>query len=120
MSKHTNEITFTRGDTAKFHFHRVDADGEIITTKADRLYFSVKHKPQDYNVVFQKTIDDMEFDEDFEYHFTIEPTDTNLMKFPCTYYYDLEVIDGGVKTTIAYGQFILQPEVTHYNNEGES
>ena len=117
MSKNTSQISMIRGDTAKFHFQRLDADGEVITTRPDKLYFSVKNKPQNYSVIFQKTIDDMEFDEEYEWHFTIEPTDTNKMPFPSNYCYDIEVIDSGVKTTIAYGDFVLLPEVTHYNNE---
>ena len=117
MDDTTNYLRVTRGDTAKFHFHREDAEGETITFKADKIFFSVKNKPEQSEVVFQKTIDDMEFDEEYEYHFTIEPEDTDPLNFHDKYYYDLEVIDDGVKTTISYGRFILDPEVTHAGNE---
>lgn len=114
--KNSNILTIIRGDTAKFHFHRENAEGEIIDTEPDKIYFTVKNSPKDSKVMFQKTIDDMTFDEEFEYHFTVEPEDTNHMNF-ANYYYDIEVIDEGVKTTISYGVFALLPEVTHAGNE---
>lgn len=116
MSISTNKITVTRGDTAQFHFHREDSDGNKITTEPDRLYFTVKNKPQDKTAVFQKTLEDMLFDEDSEYHFIIDPEDTDKMRFG-NYYYDIEVIDEGVKTTISFGVFEVLAEVTHSGNE---
>lgn len=110
-------ISFTRGDTARFKFQRKDNDGSVITTRASELYFTVKSSPQNETPVLQKTIDDMTMDDDGTWHFTIYPFDTNGLDFTKKYYYDLEVIDNGVKTTISYGQFVLKPEVTWQINE---
>lgn len=105
-----------RGDTRGFNFQRVNADGEPITTRPDKLYFTVKKSPQDKVVIFQKTIDNMTFDEDGTWHFVIEPEDTNGLKY-MTYVYDIEVITDGVKTTIAKGGLTIEEEVTWAEDE---
>ena len=116
-----NLITFHRGDTANFHFHREFADGTVITERADRIYFTVKERGKEAqpNFVLQKKNEDFTFEENGEYHFTITPTDTNGLVFEKVYSYDIEVIDGGVKTTIASGDFVLKKEVTTQADEGE-
>lgn len=118
--KSSNKLSMHRGDTARFYFQRLDAEGNVITTKADELYFTVKSSTQNTNYEFQIRIDDMEFDEeDGTYHFTVQPEDTNGLNFTRMHYYDVEVIDSGVKTTIALGEFHLKPEVTWAVNEGD-
>lgn len=112
-------ISMVRGDTAKFNFQRLDANGNPITTIADELYFTVKKSPRDTNYAFQIRLDDMQFDNDGTYHFTIEPEDTNDMDFTQNHWYDLEVISNGIKTTISCDKFNLLPEVTWAVNEGD-
>lgn len=121
MAKDPTTIEFYRGDTASFHFHREDANGEVIMTRADRIFFTVKLKSKVYEIpyAFQKRDEDFTFDENGEYHFTIEPEDTNDLDFRELYLYDLEVITDGVKTTIASGLLILKTEVTDAANEGD-
>ena len=115
------KIAFTRGDTAKFSFQRKDVDGAVITTPASEIYFTVKENSKNLTPVLQKTMEDMTFDDDGTYHFELEPADTNGLSFCKKYWYDIEVIDVDVKTTIAYDEFILKPEVTWQANElGES
>lgn len=116
-----NLITFHRGDTANFHFHRSYANGTVIMERADRIYFTVKErgKEAEPNFVLQKKNTDFTFDEAGEYHFTITPADTNNLVFEKVYSYDIEVITGGVKTTIGSGDFVLKKEVTTQADEGE-
>lgn len=114
-----NILKLIRGDTAKYKFQRLDANGNVILTAADEIYFTVKETPTKEKVVFQKTIDDMTLDEDGTYHFIIEPTNTNGLQYG-NYVYDLEIIVDGVKTTVSYGTFQILPEVTWVQNEGES
>lgn len=110
-------ISITRGDTKQFKFQR-KSNGQVITTEADEIFFTVKRNNNVENFVFQKTIDDMDFDEEYFYHFTINPEDTNNLPYG-TYAYDIEVkIDNYVKT-IALGNFEITKEVTFYTNEGE-
>lgn len=110
-------LELIRGDTAKFKFQRIDADGNPIMTVANELYFTVKENTKTKPFVFQKTLDDMTFDEEGFYHFVIEPEDTNGLQY-WDYSYDVEVIQNGVKTTVAIGKFNLLPEVTWVQNEG--
>lgn len=110
----------TRGDSATFHFHREDADGKVITTEATKIFFTVKSNAEDEGFVIQKTIGDFVFDEDSEYHFTINPDDTNELTYG-DYIYDLEVIrEDGSKQTISKGTFTLTWESTWASNEGEA
>lgn len=106
-----------RGDTRRYFFQRLDKDGEPITILPDKIYFTVKKSYTDKNPVFQKTIEDFEIEpETGMYHFTVEPDDTNELKY-ATYVYDIEVITDDVKTTIAKGGFTIEPEVTFAENE---
>lgn len=111
------DLTITRGDTKMFAFKRFNADHETILEKADAIYFTVKKPslPKDY--IFQKTIDDMLFDDNGVYHFQVEPSDTDGIRFG-KYRYDIQVVDEGTKTTIANGYFIVKEEVTFAENEG--
>lgn len=112
-----NILSMTRGDTAKFKFQRKDSEGNVIETKADKCWFSVKTNDTQQNVVIQKTIEDMDFsEEDFFYRLTIEPNDTNNLQYG-DYVYDVEVIQDNYKKTISKGQFIIEYEVTFINNE---
>ena len=52
-------MELTRGDTGQFKFQRKDAEGHVILTTPDALYFTVKKSYQSPTVVFQKTIDDI-------------------------------------------------------------
>lgn len=112
-----NTISMTRGDTARFTFQRLDAEGEVILSEPDELYFTVKSSTQNEAFKFQKTKEDMELDGQGNWHFTVDPEDTNGLTFG-QYYYDVEVIDAeGVKTTISIGNFVISPEVTYASNE---
>lgn len=67
-------------------------------------------------MIFQKTIEDMIFDEDGTYHFVINPEDTDEQSYrECKY--DLQVEHDGVKKTIAIGDFNINEEVTFAENE---
>ena len=105
-----------RGDTGKYRFQRKDVNGDVITEKADEVYFTVKTNGYSDNVLIQKTIDDMEFDEEYYYHFTIEPYNTDELEFG-TYQYDIEVIQDDLKTTIARGELVIEEEITWASDE---
>lgn len=104
-----------RGDTSKFKFTRKDSEGQTITQKATKLYFTIKDDYNSTKVILQKTIDDMEF-EDGVYTFTIDGTDTDKL-FYKTYKYDLEVVEDDYKQTISIGDFIVAEEVTFTSDE---
>ena len=111
-------LEITRGDSAKWKFRRLDNNNEPILVKADKVYFTVKNSFEDSDAVFQKTIDDMEFDNEGYYSFTVDPDDTNGLPFGY-YVFDVEVIIEGIdyKKTIAKGDFIIKEEATSVENE---
>lgn len=111
-----NKISMTRGDTARWKFQRLDANGNPIKAIADYCWFTVKTNDMKKETILQKTIDNMEFGEDYFYRFTIEPEDTNNLQYG-DYVYDLEVIQEDYKQTISKGIFTLEYEVTFVNNE---
>lgn len=79
-----------RGDTKRYKFPR-KVDGKIVKERAEHVYFTVKeNKSDNAKAVLQKTIDDMQFDEDGYYHITLLPDDTNDLQIK-TYPYDIEV-----------------------------
>lgn len=109
-------IEVKKGNTAKYKFQRKNEIGEVILEKADKIYFTVKEQSLPDNSVIQKTIDDMIFDEDGTYHFTIEPEDTENLNYGI-YLYDIKVLQEGIKTTIAEGKFEIKKVVTLAVNE---
>lgn len=113
----TNTLSMVRGDTARFRFQRLDANGDVILTEADDAWFTVKSSVKNDAFKLQKSLSDMTFDEEGYYHFTINPDDTNGLSFG-RYFYDVEVIQDGVKSTISIGNFDIASEVTYAINEG--
>ena len=110
------DLSIIRGDTKFYKFQRKNKNKEVILEKADKVYFTVKKNSQVKDVVFQKTIEDMLFDEDGTYHFVIEPKDTDGQDYD-KYRYDVQVEHDGVKKTIAIGIFEIKEEVTFAENE---
>lgn len=104
-------MELTRGDTGQYRFQRKYADGEVILTLPDAIYFTVKKSYQSPTVVFQKTIDDMTIDQDGTFHFTIEPEDTQALDIG-NYVYDIEVTDSDYVQTISKGTLKLTAEAT--------
>ena len=106
-----------RGDTSPFSFQRIDKNNQVIMQKAEKLYFTIKEKYTSDDVLIQKTIDDMDFNDDNgTYKFTIEPSDTDNMKYGI-YVFDLEVITDDYKQTIAKGSIKVSEEVTFVSDE---
>lgn len=109
-------IEMTRGDTCPLRFKRLDANGNVITTVAEKVYFTVKKAFTDKFLIFQKTLADMTFDNEGIYHFVINPEDTNGLSYG-NYYWDVEVITGTYKQTISKGVLRLTDEATWEFNE---
>lgn len=111
-------MIITRGDTHSYKFQRLDGEKQPIEEQAPSIYFTVKDSNNEKEIIFQKTIEDMTFDENYFYHFTIWPEDTNDMYYG-SYDYDIEVkyTDGNYVRTIAKGKFIVEEETTWKANE---
>ena len=109
-------LSIRRGDTKFLKFQRKNKDKEVILEQAEKLYFTVKKSFRTKEALFQKTIEDMSFDEDGTYHFVIEPEDTDGLEYGMCKY-DVQVEHDGVKSTIAIGDFEIKEEVTFAENE---
>lgn len=110
------DLYIRRGDTKFLKFQRKDSEGNPIIESIDKAYFTVKNYSLPEDFIFQKTLADMDIDEEGFYHFRIDPEDTNKMLFS-TYRYDLQIEIGAIKRTIAFGNFIVKEEVTFAGNE---
>lgn len=110
------EISINRGDSKGFKFCR-KLNNEIITERAEKVYFTVKTNSKSENILLQKTIQDMIFDNEGYYHFKLEPSDTDDFfygSFPC----DIEIFNESEnykKTTL--GTLTIEKEVTFVGNE---
>lgn len=109
-------MKFTRGDTYAFKFRRIDTNNNPIQDKPIFLWFTVKANHNTDEIVIQKTLEDMTFDDNFYYHCVIYPEDTINLNYG-DYVYDIQVqIDKYVKT-IAKGELSLTKEVTFTYNK---
>ncbi len=110
-------MQIVRGDDKTFSIERYDADGKLITDKAEELIITCKENAYTSKVIFQKKLSagDIEF-KDGVYSFEIKGADTEKLSYG-TYYLDIVAYENGKKRTV----HIDELEVTkHYNfNEGE-
>lgn len=108
-------MNFTRGDTFFFMFRRKDSEGEIITVKADEVWFTVKKNANTKNKEIQKTLTGgtIRYDEsDNSYHIVIKPEDTCNLAYNHDYFFDIQVFQSDYQKTIAKGVFKVDEEAT--------
>ena len=110
------EIPMFRGDTKKLKFQRMSTDGTTILERAEMVFFTVKKNTSTKDVLIQKTIEDMSFDEEGWYHFRIESEETDDLA-PGSYVFDVQVNDKNSKQTVCFGTLTIKPEVTFVSNE---
>ena len=113
-------ISMPRGDIKKVRFTVLTNDSQIVETDFDDIYFTVKKHFLDPNFLFQKRLsngDIIKLDNS-DYQFTIEPNDTDNLKFD-TYDCDIEIVSlaDELKQTFT-GVFEVTSEATHARNEG--
>lgn len=108
-------MQFTRGDTFKFTFKRIDANDNVIPAIATEMWFTVK---EDYNtteIKIQKKLStgEITFDtNDYSYHVTIQSIDTANFEYEKEYVYDLQVQQDYIIKTIIKGTLTVTLEVT--------
>lgn len=94
-------MRFYRGDTKRYKFQILDANGDVLTTMPDSLYFTVRKFPDCNRVIFQKSLNDgITTDGSGNYFIDILPEDTAHLEAG-TYGYDREVNFSGAVTTRA-------------------
>ena len=74
-------IGINRGTSLKLKAQRLDYNNQPIKTEADAIYFVVKKCWKNKTALIKKTKDDMTFDSNGFYHFTILPDDTEDLPY---------------------------------------
>lgn len=85
-------LGLNRGTTLRLKAQRKDCEGNPILSEPEELYFIVKKKWTDKTALITKTLEDMTFDEDGYFHFTIYPEDTENISYG-RYVWDLTPVD---------------------------
>lgn len=117
-------IAMPRGDIRLVRFRVNNRRGKPAEVDFTEIYFTVKRSAKDQAFIFQKKLSAGGIIKlgDGDYQLKIEPEDTNNMVvndvlFP-HYDFDIQVqYEDSVKETFT-GIFVLNPEVTHTENEG--
>ena len=106
-------MQFTRGDTKKYKFQRIDKDKNVIETKSQKMWFTVKDNVYTDKILIEKTLENgtITFDDEFYYHILLNHDDTKDLSYR-KYVCDIQVENEGVVTTIYKDDFILTEEVT--------
>lgn len=115
------EIELVQGDTSEIYkFQRKDADGNVITTKAKKMWITFKKTTSCNDALFQKTlVDGIEFNaEDHYYRFKIKPEDTENL---CcgVYGFDIKILNekDDKRTLKTDGVLKIVEHYTHKQNE---
>lgn len=108
-----------RGDTKYFKFQRHYCGGDVITELPDKMFFTMKYDSNMEDYLIQKTLNyGIQFNPDDNYYYLIfNPSDTDNLIYG-DYYYDIEIIKGSYKQTIAKGKITITDEYTFVRNEG--
>lgn len=109
------KFIFTRRDTYKFTFKRIDANGDVIPVSATEMWFTVKDNFNTTQIRIQKklSVGEIIYDEnDYSYHITIQPSDTADFTYNHQYVCDVQVQQGNIIKTIIKGTLEVTPEVT--------
>lgn len=85
-------LGLNRGTTFRLKAQRKDCEGNPILSEPEELYFIVKKRWTDKTALITKTLEDMTFDEDGYFHFTIYPEDTENIPYG-KYVWDLTPVD---------------------------
>lgn len=92
-------MKFYRGDTKKYSFQILDAEGEVITAVPDSLCLTVRRHPDCREAIIQKKLGNgIETDGEGKWSVTFLPEDTAGLA-PGKYGFDREVRFGGAVKT---------------------
>lgn len=114
------QLSLNRGTTRYYRARRINYSGDPILTKAKGVYFIVKKSWKDETALITKTINDMTFDEQGYYHFSITPDDTEKIPYG-TYVWDFTAVGNGeqYRAKPAHGVFIIGNSAGWIVNEDE-
>lgn len=89
--------------------------------KAEGIYFAIKRMWTDKNPLVIKSLEDMTFDEDGYYHFSITPQDTEQIPYG-KYVWDFTAVEDNEKYRAkpAHGYFVIGNSSVWIVNETEA
>lgn len=106
-------MEFIRGDTFPFKTSIKFKDGEVLTKEDIETLFitSRKYPTKTSPIIFQKTLDDVEIDEEGYCHARINPEDTEDLAYG-SYFCDIEItLKSGYRKTKLF-KFEITKETT--------
>ena len=111
-------MKFIRGDTFPFKFQVKRKDGTaIIKDDIDVLFITVKTSIYTDKVIFQKTLNDIEIDEEGDFHVVFSSKDTENLNYG-KYIFDIEItLKSGYRKTKLF-EFELIGETTFHKDGG--
>ena len=113
-------ISINRGTYLGLKAQRKNMDGTPIMVKADAIYFIIKKRWTDKTALITKTIDDMTFDENGYYHFSIVPEDTENLPYG-KYVWDFTSVhdDNSYRAKPAHGIFVVGNSAGWISNQNQ-
>ena len=101
-------LSLNRGTTFRLKAQRKDAEGQPILSIPQELYFIVKKSWTDKTALITKDLNDMVFDEEGYYHFTITPEETENLPYG-KYVWDFTPVDNNnfYRQKPAHGYLII-------------
>lgn len=106
-----------RGDYDEKYFVRKDAQGNVITSIPEKIYFTVKSDVYSKDVLIQKRLHDgITVNENYVYAIEFNASDTDDLQFG-EYVYDIEIKNGDKPKTIQKGTLEITSEVTTAKDE---
>lgn len=115
------EIILVQGDTSKIYkFQRKYKDGNVISTKPQKMWITFKENSFDEKLLFQKTLEKgiNYSEEDNYYRFQLLPEDTHNLDYK-KYGFDIAIINekGEKKTLLNNGVLEILEHYTKKVNE---
>ena len=113
-------IGINRGTSINLKAQRLDINNQPILVEAQEIYFIVKKGWNDKTALIMKSSEDMTFDEQGYYHFTILPTDTENLEYG-NYVWDFTAVDanGTYRAKPAHGYLTIGNSAGWIMNETE-
>lgn len=108
------DLKITRGDSKTLKLKIVDGTTNI--TDFEKIYFTVKKDCYTEEAIFQKKLGSGITLAENIYEIMLNSTDTEDLEYG-RYEYDIEVIKGSLKETVAMGAFLIEKEITFVVNE---
>ena len=110
-------MEFIRGDTIGISFSLKYKDDNVVSKEEiDSLFITIKKSIYTEEIIFQKTLENVEIDENGIVHLVFEPEDTECLEYG-KYVFDIEVtLKSGYRKT-KLSEFNITGETTFHGGD---